>query len=225
MPELKLFVAPNSCARVPTIALEEIGVPFDTQLVRTLAGEQNTPEFLAVNPKGKVPTLMIDGQPLTENVAILTWLNDTYPEANLMPKTTDGFEKVLQISDLSFFSATVHPNVTRISMPMKLMADKELAIKTVRPFAMKDMHKIMKMIEARLENGPWWYGDTWSAVDGYLYWVCSRVMSGGFPLNEYVNLSRHFDMSNERPAVQRAMAREAVNIEILKSEGLIKAPA
>ena len=50
-------------------------------------------------------------------------------------------------------------------------------------------------------------------------------MSGGFPLNEYVNLSRHFDMSNERPAVQRAMAREAVNIEILKSEGLIKAPA
>ena len=225
MPELKLFVAPNSCARVPTIALEEIGVPFDTQLVRTLAGEQNTPEFLAVNPKGKVPTLMIDGQPLTENVAILTWLNDTYPEANLMPKTTDGFEKVLQISDLSFFSATVHPNVTRISMPMKLMADKELAIKTVRPFAMKDMHKIMKMIEARLENGPWWYGDTWSAVDGYLYWVCSRVMSGGFPLNEYANLSRHFDMSNERPAVQRAMAREAVNIEILKSEGLIKAPA
>lgn len=225
MPELKLFVAPNSCARVPTIALEEIGVPFDTQLVRTLAGEQNTPEFLAVNPKGKVPTLMIDGHPLTENVAILTWLNDTYPEANLMPKTTDGFEKVLQISDLSFFSATVHPNVTRISMPMKLMADKELAIKTVRPFAMKDMHKIMKMIEARLENGPWWYGDTWSAVDGYLYWVCSRVMSGGFPLNEYANLSRHFDMSNERPAVQRAMAREAVNIEILKSEGLIKAPA
>lgn len=225
MPELKLFVAPNSCARVPTIALEEIGVPFDTQLVRTLAGEQNTPEFLAVNPKGKVPTLMIDGHPLTENVAILTWLNDTYPEANLMPKTTDSFEKILQISDLSFFSATVHPNVTRISMPMKLMADKELAIKTVRPFAMKDMHKIMKMIEARLENGPWWYGDTWSAVDGYLYWVCSRVMSGGFPLNEYANLSRHFDMSNERPAVQRAMAREAVNIEILKSEGLIKAPA
>ncbi len=225
MPELKLFVAPNSCARVPTIALEEIGVPFDTQLVRTLAGEQNTPEFLAVNPKGKVPTLMIDGHPLTENVAILTWLNDTYPEANLMPKTTDSFEKILQISDLSFFSATVHPNVTRISMPMKLMADKELAIRTVRPFAMKDMHKIMKMIEARLENGPWWYGDTWSAVDGYLYWVCSRVMSGGFPLNEYANLSRHFDMSNERPAVQRAMAREAVNIEILKSEGLIKAPA
>jgi glutathione S-transferase len=224
MPKLKLFVAPNSCARVPTIALEEIGVSFETQLVRTLAGEQNTPEFLAVNPKGKVPTLMIDDYPLTENVAILTWLNDTYPEANLMPKPIDSFERILQIADLSYFSATVHPNVTRISMPMKLMEDKELALKNVRPYAIKDMHKITRMIEARLEKGPWWYGNTWSAVDGYLYWVCSRIVSGGFPLNEYANLTRHFDASNERPAVQRAMAREAVNIEILKSEGLIKTP-
>ncbi|MEN0002127.1 MAG: glutathione S-transferase N-terminal domain-containing protein, partial [Pseudomonadota bacterium] len=75
MRDLMLFVAPNTCARVPTIALEEIGVPFETQLVRTAANEQNSPEFLKLNPKGKVPTLLIDGEPLTENVAILTWLN------------------------------------------------------------------------------------------------------------------------------------------------------
>ena len=86
MPELKLFVAPNTCARVPTIALEEIGVPFNTELIRTAAGQQSSPEYLAVNPKGKVPALLIDGQPLTENVAILRWLNRTYPEAKLLPK-------------------------------------------------------------------------------------------------------------------------------------------
>ena len=61
MPDLKLFVAPNTCARVATIALEEIGVPFDTSLVRTAANQQQSPEFLKLNPKGKVPTLLIDG--------------------------------------------------------------------------------------------------------------------------------------------------------------------
>ncbi|MEO0979632.1 MAG: glutathione S-transferase N-terminal domain-containing protein, partial [Pseudomonadota bacterium] len=92
MPEFLLFVAPNTCARVPTIAIEEIGVPFETELVRTAANQQNSPEFLKLNPKGKVPTLLVDGVPLTENVAILSWLNAEYPEANLLPKTTSAFE-------------------------------------------------------------------------------------------------------------------------------------
>ncbi len=225
MPELKLFVAPNTCARVPTIALEEIGVPFETELVRTMAGQQNTPEFRKINPKGKVPTLLIDGVPLTENVAILSWLNEIFPEANLMPRASSRFEELQQISDLSFFSATVHPNVTRISMPVKFIDDKELSFKIVRPVAIRDMHKITDMIEARLKDGPWWYGEAWSAVDGYLYWVWSRILSGGYPTEDYPNLRHHFDLSNGRPAVRRAMAREAANTEILKSEGLIKVPA
>lgn len=79
MHSLKLFVAPRTCARVPTIALEEIGVPFETELVRMAAKQQKTPSFLALNPKGKVPLLLVDGVPLTENVAILSWLNQTYP--------------------------------------------------------------------------------------------------------------------------------------------------
>ncbi len=225
MPELKLFVAPNTCARVPTIALEEAGATFETQLVRTMAGEQNSESFLAINPKGKVPTLVIDGVPLTENVAILTWLNDAFPDANLMPKADSPFEKLLQTADLAFFSATVHPTVTRISMPVKFIDDTALSFEIIRPVGIRDMHKIMKMIEARLEAGPWWYGDAWSAVDGYLYWVWSRILTGGFPTDDYPNLRRHHDLSNARPAVQRAMAREAENIEILKAEGLIKAPS
>ena len=96
MPELKLFVAPNTCARVPTIALEEIGEPFETELIRTAAKQQNSPEYLAINPKGKVPALLIDGEPLTENVAILRWLNQTYPDANLLPATSDDLEAARQ---------------------------------------------------------------------------------------------------------------------------------
>ena len=224
MANLKLFVAPNTCARVPTIALEEIGATFETELVRTAANQQNSPEFLKLNPKGKVPTLLIDGVPLTENVAILTWLAETHPEANLMPEAGSKLDKVKQTADLAFFSATVHPTVTRIAMPLKFIEDKALSFEIVRPVGVEAMNKIKDMIELRLADGPWWYGDTWSIVDGYLYWVWGRITGVGYPSEAYPNIRKHFDLNNNRPAVQRAMAREAENIEILKSEGLYMAP-
>lgn len=224
MPDLKLFVAPNTCARVPTIALEEIGVPFETKLVRMAANQQSSPDFLRVNPKGKVPTLLIDGVPLTENVAILSWLNAEYPDAGLLPNTSGTFEALKQTADLAFFSATVHPIVTRIAMPLRFIEDKALSFDIVRPVGIKAMDKIMTMIDARLEDQPWWYGDTWSVVDGYLFWVWGRIRGVGYPGEKYANVRRHFNLNNERPAVQRAMEREAKNIEILKSEGLYIPP-
>ncbi len=224
MPNLKLFVAPNTCARVPTIALEEIGIPFETELVRTAANQQNSPEFLKLNPKGKVPTLLIDGVPLTENVAILSWLDAEFPDARLLPKTSDSYERFQQIADLSFFSATVHPTVTRVAMPLKFIEDKDLSFEIVRPVGITAMNKIMDMVEARLSGGPWWYGAEWSIVDGYLYWAWSRITGVGYPDDNYPKLRRHFALSNERPAVQRAMEREAVNVDILKAEGLYIAP-
>ena len=144
MPELTLFVAPNTCARVPTIALEEIGVPFDTTLIRTAANQQNSPEFLKLNPKGKVPTLLIDGAVLTENVAILTWLAAHYPQAELLPPTDDPLQRARQTADLAFFAGTVHPTVTRIAMPMKMIPDAPHSFETVRPKGIEDMNKIMK---------------------------------------------------------------------------------
>jgi glutathione S-transferase len=224
MTDLTLFVAPNTCARVPTIALEEVGVPFETSLVRTAANQQNSPEFLKLNPKGKVPTLLIDGDPLTENVSILSWLNLAYPDANLLPKTSDPLENLKQVADLAFFAGTVHPTVTRIAMPMKFIPDAKQSFDLVRPKGEEDMAKIMKMVDTRLQNGPWWYGENWSVVDGYLYWVWGRITGVGFDGADFPNIRRHFDLSNDRPAVQRAMAREAVNVEVLKSEGLFMAP-
>ena len=224
MPDLKLFVAPNTCARVATIALEEIGVPFETSLIRTAANQQNSPEFLKLNPKGKVPTLLIDDAPLTENVAILTWLTSEFPDAGLMPPTSDKLEQLKQTADLAFFAGTVHPVVTRIAMPMKMIADAQLSFEIVRPTGTKDMNKIMDMIDARLTHGPWWYGADWSLVDAYLYWVWGRITGVGFDGSNFPNIERHFALNNDRPAVQRAMVREDANIEILKSENLFMAP-
>ncbi|MDJ0629092.1 MAG: glutathione S-transferase N-terminal domain-containing protein [Rhodobacter sp.] len=224
MPDLTLFVAPMTCARVPTIALEEIGVPFSTELVRTAANQQNSPEFLKLNPKGKVPTLLIDGAPLTENVAILSWLHRTYPDAGLLPPVSDDLERHRQIADLAFFSATIHPLVTRIAMPVKFIEDKALSFDTVRPTGMAAMKPMAAMIDERLANGPWWYGDRWSIVDGYLFWAWWRITGVGFPGDEFPNIQSHQARISERPSVVRAMHREADYIDILKSEGLYRAP-
>ncbi len=224
MPDLKLFVSPGSCARVPTIALEEVGVPFDTELVRTAINQQKSPEYLKINPKGKVPVLVVDGVPLSENVAILSWINRTFPDANLLPKAADDFEACQQIADLAFFSGTVHPHVTRIAMPMKFISDVDLSFDIVRSKGKEDMKPVMAMINDRLADRPWWYGDVWSVVDGYLFWVWWRITGVGFDPAPFPRIQDHMSRIQERPSVQRAMAREAANIEILKTEGNYRAP-
>lgn len=214
MHSLKLFVAPRTCARVPTIALEEIGVPFETELMRMAAKQQKTPDFLALNPKGKVPLLLVDGVPLTENVAILSWLNQTYPQARLLPKATDSFAHHLQIADLAFVAATLHPLVSRIAMPHGV-ANSDDAISQVKQVAIKAMNPFAALLEERFTRETWWYGDQWSIVDAYVFWAWSRMVGEGFPADDFPKARDHCQRIQERPSVRRAMDREAVNLAIL----------
>ncbi len=220
---LRLYMSPGSCARVPTIALEEIGVPFETELVRFNAKQQKSSEYLAINPKGKVPVLVIDGQPLTENVAILSWLNKTYPKAGLLPKADDDLSSVRQIADLAFISGTMHPFVTRYARPEKFVNDAD-AVPKVRETAVQAAHAFWLMIDDRVSRSEWWYGDDWSIVDGYLFWAWWRVNASGFQGDAYPNLQKHAERIRTRPSVVRALEREAVAIAQLKSEGLYEAP-
>ena len=209
---------------MPTIALEEIGVPFETELLRMNAKQHKSPEYLAINPKGKVPALVVDGQPLTENVAILTWLNRTYPEAKLLPETSSELDAVRQTADLAFFSGTVHPLVTRFARPGKFVADDQVSSK-VRSVAVQAAHPFWSMIDDRLSQAHWWYGDEWSIVDGYLFWAWWRVVASGFPGVRFQNICAHADRMKLRPCVVRALDREVVHVAQLKSEGLYEAPS
>jgi glutathione S-transferase len=221
--KFKLYVSPGSCARVPTIALEEIGTAFETEIVRMMAKQQKSPEYLAINPKGKVPALLIDNEPLTENVAILTWLNNTYPEAGLLPPAINHLETVRQIADLAFFSGTIHPFVTRIARPEKFVTDTEI-VPQVRQIASQAVVPFWKTIDERLSTATWWYDDRWSIVDGYLFWAWWRIGVCGFNGDDFPNIQAHAERIIKRPSVKRAMEREAVYIEQLKSEGLYEAP-
>ncbi len=219
MHRLKLFVAPGSCSRVPAIALEEIGVHYETQLVRFPLNEQKTPEFLAINPKGKVPALLVDGQPLTENVAILTWLNQAYPEAHLLPEVDTAFERARQTADLSAVSGTIHPIVSRIALPARFVGD-GVEPASVREAAIKAIQPLMTMLNARLSEGSWWYGQQWSVVDAYIFWAWWRLSVVDYPGSEFANLIDHAERIQERSSIQKAMSSELAFARQMRSDGL-----
>lgn len=221
--ELKLYVSPGSCARVPTIAMEEIGLPFETELVRFYLKQQKSADYLAVNPKGKVPALLINDEVLTENVAILTWLHRTYPEGKLFPRVVNDLQTVNQIGDLAFFSGTIHPFISRFARPEKFITDKNIRDQ-VSDAAAEGVKLYWSQINDRLAGGPWWYGEDWSIVDGYLFWAWWRMGVAGYDGNAFANIQAHAERIQERPSVERAMQREKGYIKMLEEEGCFDSP-
>ena len=223
MSDILLYIAPGSCSRVALVALIEAGAAFDTRVVRFMRGEHKSPAYKALNPKGKVPALVVDGQALTENVAIIAYLDRVFPQAGLLPPATSPLESARQIADLCFCSATLHPIVTRIRLP-QMFATPE-ATRTVWEKACEAMREFFQLIEDRLEGGPWWYGADWSAMDAYLNWVFWRVEGADFPVGDYPRFADHARRMAERPSVKRAMQIEAEATATLEAEGLAFKPA
>jgi glutathione S-transferase len=219
MPKLTLYFAPDSCARVPLIALEEIGRPYSLEVVAFMKGQHKSPEYLALNPKGKVPLLVVDGVPLTENVAILTWLAERFPEAGLLPDLQDGFARAGLISDLAYCASGLHPIVTRLRIP-QFFCDTPDGSRRVFDMAEVAMRPNFELIDSRLAGNRWWYGDRWSIVDAYINWVWFRVTGTQFDGSAYPNLGRHDADMKQRPAVKRALAISTEVAEGLAAQGL-----
>src|SRR5580698_2640835 len=108
MQTLTLYFSAGSSSMAPHIALHEIGAPFESRPISLAKKENRTAAFLALNPEGKVPTLLIDGRPLTEVAAILFYLAKKFPAASLLPQN-DLEAEAQAISWMSFIAATLHP--------------------------------------------------------------------------------------------------------------------
>ncbi len=216
---LTLFFAPGACSRVPLIALEETGAAFDTSLIAFMRGDHRAPHFLAISPAGKVPTLLADGVGLAQNAAILTYLARRFPAARLMPFTGDPMNDAQLLAWLAWFSGDLHPLVTRIRMP-QLICDQADAAGRVKAGAMAAMAFQLATVEQLLGRQPWLLGDQWSVLDGYLFWVWFRITGAGFDEAGFPAIARHHALMHERPAVRRALAREAAAEAELGALGL-----
>lgn len=184
---LTFYFAPGSSSMAPHIALHETGAPFDSRPLSFHRKETHEPSYLALNPEGKVPTLVIDGRPLTEVAAILFYLARTYPEAGLLP--FDAIEDQAQvISWMSFVAATVHP---------------------ARRQGLARCNEVFAIAEARLGERTWAVG-RYSIADIHLFRLFWRFV-GSFPADaaRFPALSAHYERMMARPAVQRTCEIEA----------------
>lgn len=223
MVKLELFYAPTACCDASLIALEHLGVPYELHLVRFGKGDNRKPEYLKLNPQGKVPLLLVDGDPLTENVAILTYLAKTHPQAGLLPFGKSDYEDAKIISDLAWIASGLHPLITRIFIPGKV-CDVAEATARVKEIASEAIKPNLELIEQRLTDRDWMYG-AWSALDGYIFWIHNRLAVASFDLAPFPRFRAHAARMLEQPAVKRAWEKRSAFQEQLKAEGLTRPAA
>ncbi len=209
MAEIVLYMFPGACSRVTMTALEEVGVTYEDRTVNLRADVQHSPAYLAVNRKGKVPMLSLDGETLTENAAILAFLHGRHPDAALLPRGDGPLAGATALSDLIWCSSTLHPEVRQIRAPHKLTTGDPAS---VQADGMQKFAKECGYISKRVSSEGWWYGADWSIVDTYLYWAYSTAAKGGFPTSDYPDLVAHAERVRARPSFQRALAREVAAV-------------
>ena len=207
--KVTIYPFPASCSRVTMTALEEIGLEYDDRCVNIRKAEQKSPEYLALNPKGKVPSMVVDGTLMTENAAMLAFLDQQFPEAQLLPHTGDPVRDNQGLIDLVWCSGTIHPNVRQVRMPIKLTTGDPAGVREdgLAKFAIE-----CERIAAQI-GSDWWYGEVWSIIDTYLYWAYSTAEKCGFPLADYPRLVTHAQRVRARPSFQRVLVREAAMVE------------
>jgi glutathione S-transferase len=201
-----LFQFPTACSRVTLNALEETGADYETRLVNLHNNQQKSPEYLAVNPKGKVPALSIDGHLMTENSVILNYLDQQYPAAQLLPKSSDPVQAMQPHTDMAWCAATLHPIVRQIRNPQRYTQGETGGI---RADGIEKMNKECAIMDQRLSGGRWWYGSEWSILDTYIYWAYSTAGKGAeFELDRFQALAEHAARVRQRPAFIRTLECE-----------------
>ena len=206
---LTLYHSPGACSLASHIVLEEIGVPFEARRVTILKGEHQTPEYLAINPHGRVPALTDGGFVITESPAILSYLGHRFPEAGLLDLA--NVERLGRTHELlSFFSSGVHGAFAQVFRAARF-AESEAARAEVVAAGRAAVARHFEELETLAEDG-WVVGGTYSIADPYLLVFYRWGTRIEMDMSAYPNWIRHKDAMLARPAVQRALAREEIEI-------------
>jgi glutathione S-transferase len=183
---LTLYFSPGASSMAAHIALHEIAVPFEARPISLAKREQRMAEFLAINPEGKVPTLLIDGRPLTEVAGILFYLAKRFPAARLLPDDIEG--EAQAVSWMSFIASTLHP---------------------ARARGLEYATQVYTIADRRLGARDWVFG-RYSIVDIHLFRLYWRLANSLKPApGTFPNLDAHYRRMMGRPAVQQTIEVEA----------------
>ena len=203
---LKLYYTPHTCALASHIALEEAGAAYETVRIDFRAGEQRKPDYLAINPKGRVPSLVTDSGVLTETPALLVYIAQTFPQARLAPLDDPfAFAKIQAFN--SYLCSTVHVAHAH-RMRGYRWADDAAAIAEMQRKAPQAVGEAFGLIEREMLAGPWVMGTAYTICDPYLFTLAQWLEGDGVDPASLPKVSDHRLRMAERPAVKRALAQE-----------------
>jgi glutathione S-transferase len=206
----RLYYAPGTCALATHIALEEAGAPYEAVLVDFRSQSQRSPEYLAVNPKGRVPALVTETGTLTETPALLCFVAQRFPKAELAP-LADPFA-LAQVQEFnSYLCSTVHVAHAH-RMRGTRWADDAAAVEAMKRKVPSNVTEYFELIEHKGMKGPWVMGDKYTICDPYLFTIASWIESDGVDITKVPRVMEHRARMLARPAVQKAVAAEGTQI-------------
>ncbi len=203
---LKLYYAPATCALASHIALEEAGADYTTERLNFRANQQNSPEYLAINPKGRVPSLVTDRGILTETPAMLAFIAQSFPKARLAP-LDDAFAFAQVQSFNSYLCSTVH-----VAHAHKLRgarwATEESSFADMKRKVPETMSACFALIERGMLKGPWVMGENYTICDPYLFTIAQWLDGDSVDIKSTPKVADHFRRMAERPAVRKVLEQE-----------------
>lgn len=207
----KIFYSPGACSLASHIALAEAGAPYEAVRVNFAAGEQRSPQYLAVNPKGRVPALVTDKGILTETPAILMWIAQTHPQLKLAP-LDDPWAFAQAQSFNSYLCSTVHVHHAHRTRGSR-WADDEASQDGMKKKVAQNMTDSFALIERDMLKGPWVLGAGYSVCDPYLFTLSAWLEGDSVDIAKFPRVHDHYKRMLERPAVRRALTEQGLPIK------------
>lgn len=203
---LTLYYTPHTCSLASHIALEEAGADYELRRIDFATRQQTSPDYLRVNPKGRVPALVTPRGILTETPAMLAYIAQSYPDAGLAP-LDDAFAFAEAQSFNSYLCSTVHVSHAH-RMRGYRWATEQSSFDDMKRKAPEAVTEGFALIEAEMLRGPWVLGDAYSICDAYLFTLAQWLEGDGVDLSKLPRVVDHRARMAERPAVAKAVAQE-----------------
>lgn len=202
---LKLFHAWGSCSLASLIALEEAGADYELAVMDTQLGDQRRAEYLAINPKGRVPALITDQGILTETPALLAYIAQIFPDAHLAP-LGDPFAFAQAQAFNSYLCSTVHVAHAHKHRGHRWTDDPAAQAAMTAAVPEKEI-ACFQLIEDDMLAGPWVLGEAFSICDAYLYTLTGWLEGDGVDRRQFPRVNAIYDAVAARPAVRKVLAR------------------
>ena len=202
--DIVLYYAPITCALVPYVTLTEAKADFQVRPINLRKRQQMSADYLQLNPKHKVPVLVVDGQPLTENVAIQVWIARNFPQAKLLP--ADPWQEMKAISLHAWCASGIHPHLSRFNSPVKF-CDAPGAEDSVRHIAQQQVFDYFKIADDLLAGREFFF-DHFTAADAHFFWCFRRGLQFGFDQSGFAHCTAHYQRMQTRASVKKVIAYE-----------------